>query len=50
MIKGEIKIMEYDLPENRWVKKIVLEMLSLLNDFIKEIEIIAIKKNKRIEK
>lgn len=48
-MKAPIKNMEYDLPENRWVKKIVLEVLSLLNDFVNEIEFILIKKKKRIE-
>ncbi|MGG5461232.1 DUF2357 domain-containing protein [Clostridium sp. B9] len=48
-MKAPIKNMEYDLPENRWVKKIVLEVLSLLNDFVNEVEFILIKKKKRIE-
>lgn len=48
-MKAPIKNMEYDLSENRWVKKIVLEVSSLLNDFVNEVEFILIKKKKRIE-
>lgn len=48
-MKAPIKSMEYDLPENRWVKKIVSEIFSLLNDFVNEIELILIKKKNIVE-
>lgn len=48
-MKAPIKNIEYDLPENRWVKKIVSEILKLLNDFSIEIESIASNKLKKIE-
>lgn len=36
-MKAPIKNIEYDLPENRWVKKIVSEMMTILNRFCKGI-------------
>lgn len=32
-MKAPIKNIEYDLPENRWIKKIVCEMMTILNRF-----------------
>ena len=48
-MKVPIKSMEYDLPENRWVKKIVLEIQKLLTGFIREIEEISKQKQRNIE-
>lgn len=44
-----IRAVEYDLPENRWTKKISEEIIYNLNEFLKEINRITISKQNKIK-
>lgn len=49
-MKVPTKTIEYNLQENRWIKKIIEEIIFDLNEFLKEINRVIInKKNKIIE-
>lgn len=48
-MKVPIKGIEYNLLENRWVKKIVKEVIFILNKFSKEIDRIIINKQNKIK-
>ncbi|WP_024615385.1 DUF2357 domain-containing protein [Clostridium sp. Ade.TY] len=49
-MKVPTKTIEYNLPENRWMKRIIEEIIFDLNEFLKEINRVIInKRNKIIE-